>query len=132
MKNIRYEINGTFIEIEVTDEFAMKYEQIEADEKRINRKETRRHQSFDALIEGGFQLSDPESDIEEKLIKQCDIDLLHRALNILTNDQKWLVQQVFVHDRKQSEIAVELSVNPTSIRDRLRVIYKKIRKFLNQ
>ena len=59
MKNIRYEINGTFIEIEVTDEFAMQYEQIEADEKRINRMEARRHQSLHALIGGGFQLSVP-------------------------------------------------------------------------
>lgn len=54
MKTIKYEINGTYIDIEVTDEFAMQYEQIEADEKRINRKETRRHQSLEALIEGGF------------------------------------------------------------------------------
>lgn len=32
MKTIKYEINGTYIDIEVTDEFAMQYEQIEADE----------------------------------------------------------------------------------------------------
>ena len=38
MKKIKYEINGTFIDIEVTDEFAAQYEQIEAEEKRIDRK----------------------------------------------------------------------------------------------
>ena len=58
MKKIKYEINGTFVEIEVSDEFARQYEQIEADEKRVNRKETRRHQSLETLIESGFQIVD--------------------------------------------------------------------------
>ena len=129
MKRIKYEINGKVIDIEVTDEFAAQYEQIEANEKRVNRKETRRHQSLDALVESGFQIADPGSDIEANLIIQNNIDLLRRALAALTSDQKWLVEQVFYYGRKQSEIAAELGIDATSIRDRLRVIYKKIKKF---
>ena len=129
MKRIKYEINGKVIDIEVTDEFAAQYEQIEAKEKRVNRKETRRHQSLDALVESGFQIADPGSDIEANLIIQNNIDVLRRALAVLTNDQKWLVEQVFYYGRKQSEIAAELGIDATSIRDRLRVIYKKIKNF---
>ena len=129
MKRIKYEINGKVIDIEVTDEFAAQYEQIEANEKHVNRKETRRHQSLDALVESGFQIADPGSDIEANLIIQNNIDLLRRALAALTSDQKWLVEQVFYYGRKQSEIAAELGIDATSIRDRLRVIYKKIKNF---
>ena len=129
MKRIKYEINGKVIDIEVTDEFAAQYEQIEANEKRVNRKETRRHQSLDALVESGFQIADPGSDIEANLIIQNNIDLLRRALAALTSDQIWLVEQVFYYGRKQSEIAAELGIDATSIRDRLRVIYKKIKNF---
>lgn len=129
MKRIKYEINGKVIDIEVTDEFAAQYEQIEANEKRVNRKETRRHQSLDALVESGFQIADPGSDIEANLIIQNNIDLLRRALAALMSDQKWLVEQVFYYGRKQSEIAAELGIDATSIRDRLRVIYKKIKNF---
>lgn len=129
MKRIKYEINGKVIDIEVTDEFAAQYEQIEANEKRVNRKETCRHQSLDALVESGFQIADPGSDIEANLIIQNNIDLLRRALAALTSDQKWLVEQVFYYGRKQSEIAAELGIDATSIRDRLRVIYKKIKNF---
>ena len=129
MKRIKYEINGKVIDIEVTDEFAAQYEQIEANEKRVNRKETRRHQSLDALVESGFQIADPGSDIEANLIIQNNIDLLRRALAALTSDQKWLVEQVFYYGRKQSEIAAELGIDATSIRDRLRVIYKKTKNF---
>ena len=132
METIKYEINGTYIDIEVTDEFAMQYEQIEADEKRINRKETRRHQSLETLIEGGFQIADQESDIEEKAFQNDDIEQLYKAFAVLTEEQKWLVEQVYYHNRKQSEIAAELGIDATSIRDRLRVIYKKIKNFFNK
>ena len=102
MKRIKYEINGKVIDIEVTDEFVAQYEQIEAKEKRVNSKETRRHQSLDALVESGFQIADQGSDIEANLIMQNNIDLLRRAFAALTNDQKWLVEQVFYYGRKQS------------------------------
>lgn len=128
MKTIKYEINGTFVEIEVSDEFARQYEQIEADEKRVNRKETRRHQSLETLIESGFQIVDQESDIEEKAFQNDDIAQLYKAFAVLTEEQKWLIQQVFYYDRKQSEIAAELGIDPTAIRNRLRKIYDKIKK----
>lgn len=128
MKTIKYEINGTFFEIEVSDEFARQYEQIEADEKRVNRKETRRHQSLETLIESGFQIVDQESDIEEKAFQNDDIAQLYKAFAVLTEEQKWLIQQVFYYDRKQSEIAAELGIDPTAIRNRLRKIYDKIKK----
>lgn len=132
MKRIKYEVNGKVIDIEVTDEFAAQYEQIEANEKRVNRKETRRHQSLDALVESGFQIAAPGSDIEANLIMQNNIDLLRRAFADLTNDQKWLVEQVFYCGRKQSEIAAELGIDPTAIRNRLKKIYSKIKKFFSK
>lgn len=131
MKKIKYEINGKFIDIEVTDEFAAQYEQIEAEEKRIDRKETRRHQSLNALVDGGFQVVDLDSDIEEQLVNQNDIDLLHRALTILTDEQKWLVEQVFYCGRKQSDIAAELGICKQALNNRIARIIKKIKKFMN-
>ena len=128
MKTIKYEINDTFVEIEVSDEFARQYEQIEMEEKRVNRKETRRHQSLETLVESGFQIVDQESDIEEKAFQNDDIAQLYKAFAVLTEEQKWLIQQVFYYDRKQSEIAAELGIDPTAIRNRLRKIYDKIKK----
>ena len=128
MKTIKYEANGTFVEVEVSDEFARQYEQIETEEKRVNRKETRRHQSLETLVESGFQIVDQESDIEEKAFQNDDIEQLYKAFAVLTEEQKWLIQQVFYYDRKQSEIAAELGIDPTAIRNRLRKIYDKIKK----
>ncbi len=128
MKKIKYEINGTFIDIEVSDEVAQHYEQIETEEKRIKRKETRRHQSLETLVESGFQIADPKGDIEERALQNDDVEQLRKALKVLTEDQKWLIEQVFYYGRKQSEVAAELGIDPTAIRNRLRKIYDKIKK----
>lgn len=130
MVTIQYEINGKMIDIEVTEEFAKQYKQIETEEKRVNRKETRRHKSLETLIEVGFQILDPNGDIEEKTLMNEDIKQFRNALKTLTPDQKWLVYQVYFCGRNQIDIAKKIGVDPTAIRNRLRKIYAKLKKFL--
>ena len=70
MKTIKYEVNGTFVEVEVSDEFARQYEQIEAEEARqIWRDKKRKDSSLERMVEAGFQVADPNSNIEEKLLE---------------------------------------------------------------
>ena len=129
MKTIKYEINGTFVEVEVSDEFARQYEQIEAEEARqIWRDKKRKDSSLERMVEAGFQVADPNSNIEEKLLEKYYIEQLSEAIKTLTEDQKWLIEQVFFYGRKQSEVAAELGIDPTAIRNRLRKIYDKIKK----
>ena len=132
MKTIKYEINGKFIDIEVADEFALQHEKIEAEEARqIWREKKRKDSSLERMVETGFQVDDPNSNIEEKLLEKCDIEQLSEAINSLTEDQKWLVQQVFYYDRKQSEIAAELCICKQALNNRIARILEKIKKFLN-
>ncbi len=132
MKKIKYEINGTFIDIEASDEFAKHYEQIEAEEARqIWRDKKRKESSLERMVEAGFQVADPNTNVEERLLKKYDIEQLGEAIKTLTEDQKWLIEQIFYYGRKQSEVAIELAIDVTSVRDRLRVIYKKLKKFFN-
>ena len=129
MKTIKYEVNGTFVEVEVSDEFARQYEQIEAEEARqIWRDKKRKDSSLERMVEAGFQVADPNSNIEEKLLEKYDIEQLSEEIKALTDDQKWLIEQVFFYGRKQTEIAAELGIDPTAIRNRLQKIYSKIKK----
>ena len=133
MKKIKYEINGTFIDIEASDEFAKHYEQIEAEEARqIWRDKKRKESSLERMVEAGFQVADPNTNVEERLLEKYDIEQLSEAIKTLTKDQKWLIEQIFYYGRKQSEVAIELAIDITSVRDRLRVIYKKLKKFFNR
>ena len=129
MKTIKYEFNGTFVEVEVSDEFARQYEQIEAEEARqIWRDKKRKDSSLERMVEAGFQVADPNSNIEEKLLEKYDIEQLSEAIKTLTEDKKWLIEQVFFYGRKQSEVAAELGIEPVAVWNRLQKIYNKIKK----
>ena len=129
MKTIKYEVNGTFVEVEVSDEFARQYEQIEAEEARqIWRDKKRKDSSLERMVEAGFQVADPNSNIEEKLLEKYDIEQLSEAIKTLIEDQKWLIEQVFFYGRKQSEVAAELGIEPVAVWNRLQKIYNKIKK----
>ena len=65
MKTVIYTFaDGHKEELEVTDEVAEVFYELEKYEQKVNRKETRRHVSLDMLEEAGFEFADPNSDIE--------------------------------------------------------------------
>lgn len=97
----------------------------------FERKETRRHQSLDASLEGGYEFVDESADIEALLYQQEDNDRLHEALMTLSEPQRWLVAEIYFNGRKQNEIARELGVGITTINNRLKRILEKIKKLLN-
>ena len=57
-------------EIEVSDEVAAAFAQLEKYEKKVERKETRRHVSFNLLMENGFDFSADDTDILDVLDKE--------------------------------------------------------------
>ena len=87
-------------------------------------------QSLDASLDGGFDIEDPEQDLFENYIKKTDNDRLKEAIQSLEPQQQWLIEQIYFKERTKSDVARELGVDHTSIRDRLNIIFKKIKKFL--
>lgn len=71
MPTIHYKFaDGHTKEIEVTEEVAAAFEQLEKYEKKVERKETRRHVSYERLIESGFVFPDENGDILDTLEMQ--------------------------------------------------------------
>ena len=134
MKKIKYELNGEWVEIEVTDSFAESYELITRESTRNDWKHNKRnqkyHASLEVLTESGFQIASDEPTPAEEFEKHEQIAMLRQALTTLTKDQQWLITEVYFKGRPQIEIANELGLDPTAIRNRLRKIYKRIKKFL--
>lgn len=64
MEVISYKfVDGHKEEIEVSDEVAAAFAQLEKYEKKVERKETRRHISLNLLMENGFDFSADDTDI---------------------------------------------------------------------
>ena len=53
--------------VEVTEEFATQYAEMEHKDALIERKETRRHQSLDKSMEHGFDVPDPQANVFEEI-----------------------------------------------------------------
>lgn len=62
--------DGHTEEIKVTDEVAAAFERLEKYEKKVERKETRRHVSLNVLLDNGFDFPTENTDIIDALDKQ--------------------------------------------------------------
>lgn len=71
MKEILYEFYDGHVEcLEVEDAVAEVYGQIVAEEERNERKETRRHQSLEVMLDAGFDFEDDRANIDYILEQQ--------------------------------------------------------------
>ena len=91
----------------------------------------KRHtQSLDKSLENGFDFVDERQNVEEIVAREMTNERVRKAIEQLEPQQQWLVEQIYFDERSHISVAKELGVTEGAIRDRLRRIYKKIKKFL--
>lgn len=131
MTKISYEIKGNVIEIEVNNDCANVYKEMVKKQENRNRAETRRHQSLELSIKGGYQFRDETADIEEQYIKKEEKKALHRAIKQLLPQQQELIRKIYFENKGVVEIAKEEGVSHQAISDRLKKIITSLKKNLN-
>ncbi len=122
---------GNVSEVEVSKQFAEKYMEWRKKEKRIERKETRRHVSRDMLLEKGWEFATNEPSSLEEKIRQEKINKVVDALFTLTEKQRNLVKEVFYEGVPMVEIARREGVDSSAIRHRMKRIRDRLRKQLS-
>jgi len=116
----------------VTDKEAVNQYLIGEYKLQMSEYEYRRHTvSFEEAQERGIELVSP-IDLLEETIKAEEEEQIRNAIKQLDPQQQWLMEQIFYERRTKSEIAREMGIDHTSLRDRLRVITKKIKKYLHK
>lgn len=132
MKTILYTFaDGHKEELEVTDEVAEVFYELEKYEQKVNRKETRRHVSLDMLEEAGFEFADPESDIEtvweNREEEELEDELAQMEDERLERKQRWLESRLTARQAqayfkfkyfgmKKVDIAKEMGVTEGAVR----------------
>ena len=138
MKTIRYKFaDGTVSEARVSDElFAIHEEMVEA-EKSNHRKNTRRHDLLSALNENEIDIPNDDDDAPTTLIEQEHGEFLirhwkklNKALEVLSSEQRKIVQGVFYEKRPLIAVAEEMGITYQAIQNRLKRILEKLKKFL--
>ncbi len=132
MKTILYTFaDGHKEELEVTDEVAEVFYELEKYEQKVNRKETRRHVSLDMLEEAGFEFADSETTIEalweKQELEEAEERRADREDRKLERQQKWLESRLTARqaqayfkfkylDMKKVDIAKEMGVTGGAVR----------------
>ena len=130
MKTITYEfVDETVNAVEVNDELGAVIAEMDKDDKNNDRRETRRHISVQWAQKKGIEIPDRRVDVEADAIKRKEISRLHTAMKMLTPEQRKLVRKVFFKGETLISVAVEYSISYQAIQDRLRKVYRKLRKF---
>ena len=95
-----------------------------------NQRETRRHVSLNAFDPCGDTLVGAE-DVANEVCRE-DYSDLRCAISRLKPKQRDLIKKVFWENIKQNEIAKVESVSEAAIAQRMAVIYKHLKEFLNE
>jgi len=134
MQTINYKLSdGTTKQIEVTDEFAATYEEIDKEYRQAEERYkwfSRKHlSSLDVILDAGGQIEDTTSNFAENDYKYEE---LHNAIAQLSPKQKWLVEELYFNGRTNCSVANELGLSETAVRHRLVSIFKKIKSILGE
>ena len=128
---------GNEVSVEVNDEFAAVYVELDRQDKNNERKETRRHVSLNKtvknhdsedIVEHIDLLEDKRSNIEENYIQREEIATLRDGIKSLLPEQRRLIEQVFYEERSIKSLAEEYGVSSPAIINRLNKIYAQLRK----
>lgn len=131
MQKIKYTFaDGTTSEIEVTDELYALHEQLANEEKRNNKRETRRHISLTYFDDMGIEFESTAADPFTALIRRDDEERIHKAISKLTNKQRALLEKVFNQNMSLREIARQTGVTHQALSKQIATIYKKLKKLL--
>lgn len=122
-------VDGTMTEIEVDGSLGEFMLELKKEGDRVERKETRRHMSLDSMDFEGELFASAE-DTEETAIFREDMGQLTRALDMLSPEQRELVLKVYFKGMRIVDIARKEGVGDIAVRDRIRRIHKKMKKYL--
>ena len=127
---ITYEfVTGEISEVEVDERLGGMLLDLDRQQYNNDKKETRRHVSLAGMdYEGELFVS--AEDTEGEAVRREDMAWLYSAMEILSPAQRELLEKVYFEERKITDIAREEGVSEAAIRNRLKKIYSRLKKFL--
>ena len=127
---ITYEfVTGEVSEVEVDERLGGMLLDLDRQQENNDQKETRRHVSLDGMDYEGELFASAE-DTERAVEHREDMARLYSAMEALSPSQRELVKKVYFEERKIMDIAAEEGVSEAAIRNRLKKIYSRLKKFL--
>ena len=131
MITINYQFSdGHYEEIEVTEEFARDYDEIDKQTKRNDKKFDWRTRNKESSLERlrdecGFELQDLSVSVDEQAVSA---DFIERFKRLLTEKQKAVFRKVYIENKPLRVVARELNLRLSNIQKYITFIEKKYKK----
>ena len=126
---IKYEFVNETVEVDIDETWASVIAELNRLEYNNNQKETRRHTSLNNGYDDGEWLA-VENTILNDLIERETQERIFAAIEKLQPQQQELLYRVFWKKEKLTDIAASDGVSKMAITNRMKKIYKKIKKIL--
>lgn len=88
-----------------------------------------REDSYERLLELDVQF-EGESQTEESVIRNMQLEQLYKALSLLSEDEQYLIKQLFFEERTECGLAEELKIYHNAVHKRKNRILKKLKNIL--
>lgn len=91
-----------------------------------------REDSYERLVEQSVQFREETLSLDEWMIRRLEMEQLHKALNVLSDDERYLIIQLYFEERTEREVAEELGVYHNAVHKQKIRILAKLRKILEK
>jgi len=119
--------DGKIIELEVSNEVGTFYLSSVEEEKRNERRETRRHTSLESFTYEDKRFFDDGTDLLADLIAS---ETVSRAMSHLTERQQYLIRKTCLEGWKYTELAAIEGVDESAVRHAVNRAKNKLKKML--
>ena len=86
--------------------------------------------SLEVFADAGFEIPSGQALVDEIVEDKLLLDMLSKALSELTEDERFLINELFFNDKSEREIAREIGVSQPAIHKRRNRILVKLKKLM--
>lgn len=89
-----------------------------------------REDSYERLLEQDAQFAEDADSVEETAIRNIQFQQLHKALLLLSDDERILIEQLYFEGRTERELAQSMGLYRNAVHVRKLAVLKKLKTFL--
>lgn len=91
-----------------------------------------REDSYERLLDMEMQFQDESASAEDLAIRNLQAQQLHKALSALSEDERYLIEQLYFQERTERELAAQFNLSQKAINKRRQRILEKLRELLKK
>ena len=120
--------DGTLVP--VTEEVYRAYKQSQWRESNRRRAVNERERSLEQVEEGGVHITSQKKLVEQIVEEKLLLEMLLKALETLTEDERFLIDEIYFQEKTIREVASEVNIPFQTVHSKRNKIIEKLKKIL--